>query len=100
MTDEEKRNNMTTRNTSICAHYTSGHTVRECASHFTLGRQRIMQILMAAGVWKPYVKGDRTEFVGVNVSEETKDGLKAKADAEGKSVSRFASDVLDAAVAE
>ena len=100
MTPEEKATQMTARNAAICAHYTSGHTVRECASHFILGRQRIMQILQEAGVWKPYVKGERTKFLGVNVSEETKDGLKAKADAEGKSVSRFASDVLDAAVAE
>ncbi len=98
MTNEEKATQMTTRNAAICAHYTSGHTVRECASHFTLGRQRIMQILMAAGVWKPYEKGDRTKFLGVNVSAETKDGLKTKADEAGKSVSRFASDVLDEAV--
>jgi len=100
MTDEEKHNNMTTRNAAIVAFYQTPHTVRECASKFTLGRQRIMQILQARCVWKPYVKGERTKFLGVNVSEETKDGLKAKADAEGKSVSRFASDVLDTAVAE
>ena len=100
MTTEEKANQMTTRNAAIAAHYQAGHKVREIASEFKLGRQRIMQVLQAAGVWKPYVKGERTKFLGVNVSEETKDGLKAKADEAGKSVSRFASDVLDAAVAE
>ena len=100
MTDDEKKANMTARNTAICSHYASGHTVRECASKFTLGRQRIMQILQEAGVWKPYVKGERTKFLGVNVSEGTKDALEQRATAEGKSVSRFVSDKLDAAVME
>jgi predicted HicB family RNase H-like nuclease len=36
----------------------------------------------------------------VNVSEETKVALKEKADEQGTSVSRFASDALDRAVAE
>ncbi len=89
---------MTERNQQICAHYVAGHKLKECASAFKLGRQRVLQILQAGGVWQPYVKGERTKFLGVNVSEETKEGLKAKADAEGKSVSRFASDVLDEAV--
>ena len=86
------------RNAAICAHYVSGATLKDCASRFQLGRQRVMQILMAGGVWRPYVKDGRTKFVGVVVSPETKDALKEKADAAGKSVSRFASDVLDEVV--
>ena len=98
MTDAEKKAQMTVRNQTICDYYVAGHNVRECASAFQLGRQRIMQILKASGVWRPYEKGSRTKFLGVNVSEETKDALRVKADAEGKSVSRFASDVLDEVV--
>lgn len=100
MTNEEKVAQAAVRNARICAYYQAGHKVRDCASEFALGRQRIMQILQAAGVWKPYVKGGRTKFLGVNVSGETKDALKAKADERGTSVSKYASDVLDAAVAE
>lgn len=91
---------MTERNASICRYYQDGHSLKECASHFTLGRQRIKLILQAGNVWRPYVKGERTQFLGVNVSEETKGALKEKADAAGKSVSRFASDALDEVVAK
>ena len=100
MTDDEKKQQMTARNAAICAHHLAGHKVRETATAFQLGRQRIMQVLQAGGVWKPYEKGSRTKFLGVNVSEGTKDALKRKADAEGVSVSRLASDALDAVVAE
>ena len=98
MTDDEKKAQMTARNAAIVASYQAGRKVREVASEFKLGRQRIMQILKAGGVWQPYEKGSRTKFLGVNISEETKDALRVKADAEGKSVSRFASDVLDEVV--
>lgn len=98
MTPEERAMQMKERNAAICAYYSEGHKLKECARKFQLGRQRILQVLQVAGAWKPYVKGERTKFLGVNVSEGTKDALKVKADAEGKSVSRFASDVLDEAV--
>ncbi len=100
MTDEERTRQMTDRNQQICSRYLSGGSVKQCASEFRLGRQRIMQILQAAGVWKPYVKQGRSKFLGVNVSAETKDALKHKADDAGVSVSRFASDALDRAVME
>lgn len=99
MTDDEKRAQMTTRNQAICDFYKAGHKQKECASKFKLGRQRVLQILQAGGAWKPYEKGDRTKFLGVNVSEETKEALARKAEAQGVSVSRLASDALDAVVA-
>ena len=100
MTPDEKKDQMTARNAAICAYYANGATLAQTASRFQLGRQRVAQILQAGGVWRPYVKNGRTKFLGVTVSEETKDALKAKADANGVSVSKFTSDVLAAAVKE
>ena len=96
----EAYRNTVERNKAICDYYNAGHKLRECASKFQLGRQRILQILQAGGAWKPYVKTDRTKYIGVNVSEDTKVALKELADAEGKSVSKFTADVLDRVVAE
>lgn len=98
MTPEEKAQQMTDRNAAICAYYAAGHKPRECASKFGLGRQRVLQILQAGGVWKPYERGSRTKFLGVNITENTRDALKAKAGAQGVSVSRLASDALDEVV--
>lgn len=100
MTPEEKVTQMNERNAAICACYLAGNKPGVVASKFRLGRQRVLQILQAAGAWKPYEKGDRTWFLGVNISEETKAALERRATAEGKSVSRFVSDRLDAAVGE
>lgn len=88
------------RNAAICAYYEQGHKLSKCASKFEISRQQVMNILKQAGVWRPYVKGGRTKFLGVSVSEETKDALRKRAEEEGKSVSRLASDALDAVVAE
>ncbi len=85
---------MTARNAAICAYYKAGHKPKDCAKQFGLGRQRVYQILCAAGVMQPY-RSTRTKFLGVNVSEGTKDSLKRKAEEAGVSVSQFASDVLD-----
>lgn len=100
MTEDEKRNQMTQRNADICAYYAAGHTLKQCASKFTLSRQRVYQLLCDAGVRQPYVKTDRTKFLGVNVTEQTKKALTRAAKDKGISASRFASDVLDGAVAK
>lgn len=98
MTSEEKKDQMNKRNEGICAFYAEGHSVAKVASQFKLGRQRVQQILTEAGVYQPYVKMDRTKFLGVSVTNETKDALKAKAYERGVSVSRLTSDILDRAV--
>lgn len=98
MTPEEKKAQMDARNAAIVAYYSDGHKLAECASHFRISRQRTLQILKDAGAWRPYVKNNRTQFLGVTVTEETKEGLKNVADERGVSVSQFASDVLDDAV--
>lgn len=91
---------MKARNDAICAYYQAGNRLANTASKFKLGRQRILQILQHRGVWKPYerTKGNRTEFLGVTVTPETKDGLTKLADEKGISVSKLTSDVLDETV--
>ncbi len=97
MTDEQI-SEKEKRNAAICAYYHAGHKLSETASHFKLGRQRIIQIVKAGGVWRPYEKTKRTKFLGVSVSDETKEGLKQIAEERGISVSKLASDVLDEVV--
>lgn len=96
MTTAEKQANMATRNAEICAYYADGHKLSECASRFKLGRQRVLQILQAAGAWKPYVRTDRDQFLGVTVTKPTKDALFEEAERKGVSVSKLTSDILDA----
>ena len=98
MTPEDKKVQMEQRNAGICAYYQAGHKLAECATRFKLGRQRVLQILKAAGVWQPYVKMARTKFLGVSITDETKDALKVRADERGVSVSRLTSDILDEAI--
>ena len=108
MTTEERQARSAQRNADICAYYqqginasaTTSAAAKACASRFGLGRQRILQILQTAGVWKPYVKTGRTKFLGVNISEQTRDALKEKASEAGVSVSRMVSDVVDEMVAK
>ena len=83
------------RDAAIVAFYVRCQNVQACAEHFALSDQRILQIVKAAGVWQPRVKGDRTQFLGVQVSEETKSALHQRARTKQTSVSRLVSDVLD-----
>ena len=96
MTNEEKATAMIRRNADICAFYCAGNKPKACASHFRLGRQQVTNILKKAGVWRPYVRSDRTKFLGVNVSEGTKAALTQEAREQGVSVSRLVSDRLEA----
>lgn len=91
---------MEERNGEIVAFFKAGNSVRMTASRFKLGRQRVYQILFKAGACEPYSKSARTKFLGVHVSEDTKDALKEKATEKGVSVSKLASDMLDEAVTE
>jgi hypothetical protein len=87
----------TARNAAICA-YHANHTLTECAAKFGLKKGRVLQILKKGGVWRPRTASTRTKFLGVSVSEETKNGLKTKAEKAGLSVSKLTSDALDALV--
>jgi post-segregation antitoxin (ccd killing protein) len=86
------------RNERICAYYQEGHKLGDVASHFKLGRPRVKQILVDAGVWVPYSRGDRTQFLGINVSGEVKSALKEFATERGISMSRLVSDTLEKAI--
>lgn len=98
MDEITKRELKCQRDAAICAYYLEGRKLAECASKFQLGRQRVLQILKIAGVWKPYEKTNRTKFLGVTVTPETKAALEEKADDMGISVSKLASDALDSIV--
>ena len=86
---------MTERNEKVIEHYKSGASIRACAMQDGRSHQRIRQILRAAGVWRKPVPGSRPEFLGVDVSTETKEALRTKADELGISVSRLTSDTLE-----
>lgn len=99
----ERQKELDERNAQICAYYTAGHSQSECESAFSLSRQRIQQILKKAGVWHPHERAprsSRTKFLGVTVTEATKDALGEKAEQSGVSVSKLASDALDELVKE
>ena len=89
------------RDEEICRLYTQGQTVRLLATKYQLGRERVRQILRAAGVSRPpRFTSSRDQFLGVNVSAETKTALKQLADERGVSMSKLASDTIDEIVAE
>lgn len=94
VTNEEKLQQMTERNAAICAYYQAGHKVSQCASQFRLGRMRVIQVLQKAGVWRPYVKNARTEFLGVSVSEVDKLALRVEAERRGLSMSALTADLI------
>lgn len=86
------------RDADICSDHQAGHGIAQLCQKHGLKRQRIYQILKKAGIHQSRKRSARTHFLGVSVSEETKDALKQKATDEGKSVSKLTSDALDALV--
>lgn len=87
------------RNRNICEAYLLGSTTKQMVDRFKVKRQRILQILKAGGVWQKK-KSDRTEFLGIRVKAQTKEGLEAIRDEKGGSVAQHAAEMLDDAVAE
>lgn len=94
MTHDEKVQQMTARNEAICRFYADDHTLAECGKKFGLKRQRIQQILQAAGVWRQYARTGRNKHLGVTVSEEDKMALTAEAKRRGVSVSSLTADTI------
>lgn len=86
------------RDRALCALYATGTSLTECARQFGLRKQRTLQILKCGGVWRRQVRGRRTTYLGVQVTAETREALRQRAEAAGVSSSRFTSDLLDAAV--
>ncbi len=86
------------RNAAICQMYIAGATLKTCAEKYAISHERVRQILRKAGVFKhdrQIERSDRDAFLGVNLTTETKDALKAKADESGVSMSRLVSDQID-----
>lgn len=100
MTPEEKVLQHDKRNEAICKFYLEGNKLAKVASRFKLSRQRVLYILQKAGVWKPYVKTDRNQFLGISVTKETKERLKQKAKDNDTSVSQLISDAAEGLVRE
>ena len=98
MTPEEKARQMEARNAAICEFYAEGRSAKQVASKFRIGRQRVYQILNAAGAIIRPRPTRRQKFLGVTITSETKSALEAKAEAEGTSVSKLVSDALDEVV--
>ena len=82
------------RNAEICKLYTEGTTIRALAAQFDISRQRIRQVIRAGGVWQR--SKTRPIFVGIDVTQETKDKLKDLADSRQTSMSKLASDAINA----
>lgn len=82
----------TERNVELCKLYTNGATVAALAEQFEISCQRVRQIVRAAGVWKRATT--RPIFLGIDVTQETKDKLKAEADRQQTSMSKLASDAI------
>jgi len=96
MTPEEKQAQADDRDSQIEAFYMSGNNLAKCASRFRLSRQRVLQILKARNVWKPYtrVKSDRVNFLGVNISDADKEALREEADRRGISMSALSAETI------
>lgn len=88
------------RDKALCAYYELTGSTKATAERFCLGRQRILQILKKASVYKPLKKTDRTLFLGIHVNKQTKEGLTALAARQFTSVSELAADVLERKVQE
>lgn len=85
----------TERNTRICQQYIDGDTVTAISAAFNLSRDGIYRILRDAGIQRRTKPSNgRDEFLGVNLSEETKRGLRQEAERRGVSMSMLTSDVL------
>jgi hypothetical protein len=88
----------TERNTEICNRYNQGETLAALATRFSISRQRIRQIVRAAGIWKRAEL--RQVFLGVDVTQETKDKLADAADRKQTSMSKLASDAIEMMLGE
>lgn len=96
MTPEEKQAQMEARNLEICQMYLSGASLAECGKKFGLKRQRIKQIVQAAGIWRarPKTSDGRDDFLGVNISESDKQALREEAARRGLSMSQLTAELI------
>lgn len=86
------------RNADVARAYVDGLTVLELSERFHLTTERVRQILRKSAVYQGYRdkhREKRPAFLGVNLTEETKDALQVKADEQGTSMSRLVSDTIE-----
>jgi len=83
------------RNQEIIRLYVNGLTLQECGEHFKLSHERVRQILRKAGVWQRDRKlTDRDVFLGVNLTEQEKNGVRDEAARRGVSMSVLTADLI------
>lgn len=84
------------RNAQICSLYREGNlTQADLAAKYCISEVRVGQILNRAGLTKnERMTTPRTRFIGVNVSQVIKDTLAVEAKREGKSTSKFVSELI------
>lgn len=97
---------MTERDKAICKLYVSGKTLKECGLAHGITHERVRQILRKAGIYRNLrpvplglkdgvVESDvRDEFLGVNLSETDKAGLREEAERRGLSMSSLTNDLI------
>lgn len=84
---------MSERNDEIIKQYTEGATLKVLAAKHRLSLQTVRNIVRKAGVYRKAPA--REAFLGVDVTAETKEALRAEAERRGVSVSRLTSDTLE-----
>ena len=83
------------RDADLIRRYLGGEPIENLCSEYFLTRSRIYQILKNAGVPKKTRYGNkRDQVIGVNLTEEVKDVLRAEAARRGLTVSTLSSDLL------
>lgn len=94
------------RNEKIRQGYLDGRTIYDLKKEFGISHERIRQILRKAGVQavdrgvEAEPEQVRDEFLGVNVSDDTKQALRDLAARRGISMSRLTSDAIEKMLAE
>ena len=76
--------------------YVNGMTLHECSQHFKRSHERIRQILRKAGVWRGRESKltERDVFLGVNLTEQEKNGVREEAARRGISMSVLTADLI------
>lgn len=83
------------RNDEICRLYIEGASIYDIGPQFKLSHERVRQILRQRGILREdRALSDRDEFLGVNISEQDKDALRAEAARRGLSMSALTADLI------
>lgn len=92
------------RDVEICRLYRGGWSINRIAKEKGLSRPRVQQILRSNDVKRSDrpqpPRGDRDEFLGVNISEADKTALRQEAERRGLSMSALTAELIKEMLAE